>query len=157
MIAVIQRVKSSSVTIAGQVVGQIGQGFNVLLGVQDDDQQEDLDFLVKKIPMLRVFEDDEGKMNRSLLDVNGEMLVISQFTLLADCRRGNRPSFIHAARPEVAIPYYEAFLRRMEESGVRRVAHGEFGADMQVDICNDGPVTIVLNSRDYLDGKGRGK
>lgn len=153
MIAVIQRVKHSSVTIEGEAVGEIGQGFNILLGVKDDDQQADLDYLLKKIPALRVFEDDEGKMNRSILDIGGEVLVISQFTLLADCRRGNRPSFIRAARPEVAIPFYEEFLRRLAESGVKKVACGRFGADMQVEIQNDGPVTIVLDSRDYLNKK----
>lgn len=150
MVAVIQRVLRSSVTIDGTVKGKIGRGFNVLLGVQEDDTQKDLAFLVRKIPALRIFEDDAGKMNRSLLDVGGEMLIISQFTLLADCERGNRPSFIQAARPEKAIPMYEAFIQAMRDAGISRVETGEFGADMQVEIVNDGPVTILMDSKRYV-------
>lgn len=150
MVAVIQRVLRSSVTIDGTVKGEIGRGFNVLLGVQEDDTQKDLAFLVRKIPALRIFEDDAGKMNRSLLDVGGEMLIISQFTLLADCERGNRPSFIQAARPEKAIPMYEAFIQAMRDAGISRVETGEFGADMQVEIVNDGPVTILMDSKRYV-------
>lgn len=150
MVAVIQRVLRSSVTIDGVVKGEIGKGFNILLGVQEDDTDKDLAFLVRKIPALRIFEDDAGKMNRSLLDVGGEMLIISQFTLLADCERGNRPSFIHAARPEKAVPMYEAFIQAMRDAGVSRVETGEFGADMKVEIVNDGPVTILMDSKRYV-------
>lgn len=150
MVAVIQRVLRSSVTIDGVVKGEIGKGFNVLLGVQEDDTEKDLAFLVRKIPALRIFEDDAGKMNRSLLDVGGEMLIISQFTLLADCERGNRPSFIQAARPEKAIPMYEAFIQAMKDAGISRVETGEFGADMKVEIINDGPVTILMDSKRYV-------
>ena len=153
MIAVIQRVKHSSVAVDGLIVGEVQKGLNVLLGVAEDDTQEDLDFLVRKIPMLRIFEDGEGKMNRSILDVSGEMLVVSQFTLLADCQRGNRPSFSAAARPEKVIPMYEEFIRRMKESGIKKVAHGTFGADMQVAIFNDGPVTIVMDTKQYVNRK----
>lgn len=150
MVAVIQRVLRSSVTIDGVVKGEIGKGFNVLLGVQEDDTEKDLAFLVRKIPALRIFEDDAGKMNRSLLDVGGEMLIISQFTLLADCERGNRPSFIQAARPEKAIPMYEAFIQAMRDAGISRVETGEFGADMKVEIINDGPVTILMDTKRYV-------
>lgn len=150
MVAVIQRVLRSSVTIDGVVKGEIGKGFNILLGVQEDDTEKDLAFLVRKIPALRIFEDDAGKMNRSLLDVGGEMLIISQFTLLANCERGNRPSFIQAARPEKAVPMYEAFIQAMRDAGVSRVETGEFGADMKVEIVNDGPVTILMDSKRYV-------
>ena len=148
MKAVIQRVKYSNVKIDGAVVGSCAQGFMILLGVVDGDTREDADKLVKKVPVLRIFEDENGKMNRSCLDIDGEMLVISQFTLAADCAHGRRPSFIGAAKPDVAIPLYEYFVDGLKAAGVRRVETGEFGADMQVELVNDGPVTIILDSKE---------
>lgn len=147
MRALIQRVKSASVVIEGQVHGQIEAGLLVLLGIADTDTAEDLDYLVRKVPALRVFSDEAGKMNLSLMDGRGSLLVVSQFTLIADTAKGNRPSFIGAARPEKAIPLYEEFLARMRATGLT-VANGVFGADMQVSLVNDGPVTILLDSRE---------
>ena len=145
MKAVVQRVKRSSVTIDGKMVGEIGQGLMVLLGVSEDDTERECDYLADKIAGLRIFEDDAGKMNRSLLDIQGEMLIVSQFTLCADCRKGRRPSFVRAARPEKAIPLYEKVIRRLSQQA--HVETGRFGADMQVELVNDGPVTILLESR----------
>ncbi|MEW6079659.1 MAG: D-aminoacyl-tRNA deacylase [Thermodesulfobacteriota bacterium] len=146
MKAVIQRVKKSSVAVDGAIVGRIGAGLLVLLGVADDDTESDADYLSSRIVQLRIFEDDAGKMNRSLLDTGGAMLVVSQFTLLADCRKGRRPSFANAAPPDRAVPLYEYFTRRVREAGVT-TATGRFGAMMDVSLINDGPVTIVLDSR----------
>lgn len=146
MRAVIQRVTESSVTVDGTVIGEIGHGFMVLLGVAEDDTHADADAIVEKIIGLRVFNDDEGKFNLSLLDVKGSVLVISQFTLLGDCRKGRRPSFIKAARPEIAVPLYESVIAGLRERGVR-VATGEFGAHMDVQLVNDGPVTLLVDSR----------
>lgn len=154
MKAVVQRVKRSSVTIDGKMVGKIGQGLMVLLGVSEDDTERECDYLADKIVGLRIFEDDAGKMNRSLLDIQGEMLIVSQFTLCADCRKGRRPSFVRAARPEKAIPLYERFIAQIQAQGVR-TATGEFGADMLVSIENDGPVTIPLDT-DEIMPKGNG-
>lgn len=148
MKAVIQRVKYASVTIDGTVTGSCNQGFMILLGVVDGDTKDDADKLIKKIPVLRIFEDENGKMNRSCLDIGGEMLIISQFTLAADCSHGRRPSFTAAAPPSVAIPLYEYFVQGIRASGVKRVETGEFGADMKVELLNDGPVTIILDSKD---------
>ena len=148
MKAVIQRVKYSNVKIDGEVVGSCGQGFMILLGVVEGDTREDADKLLKKLPHLRVFEDENGKMNLSCLDIDGEMLVISQFTLAADCSHGRRPSFIGAAKPDEAIPLYEYFVDGLKAAGVRRVETGEFGADMKVELVNDGPVTIILDSKE---------
>ena len=146
MRAVVQRVSRSRVTVDGEVTGEIGKGFLVLLGVADGDTAADASLLAEKIVGLRVFEDAEGKMNLSLADVGGAMLVVSQFTLLGDCRKGRRPSFIAAARPEVARELYEAFV-----SAVRRqeivAATGRFQAHMDVELVNDGPVTLLLDSR----------
>lgn len=149
MRAVIQRVSEARVTIDGAVVGEIGQGFVVLLGIHEEDGLEDVSYLVRKISMMRVFEDDEGKMNRSLASLadGGAILSISQFTLYADTKKGNRPSFVKAARPEVAIPLYEAFNQKLREAGLT-VATGEFGADMKVALVNDGPVTIIIDTRE---------
>lgn len=149
MRAVIQRVSEARVTIDGAVVGEIGQGFVVLLGIHEEDGLEDVSYLVRKISMMRVFEDDEGKMNRSLASLadGGAILSISQFTLYADTKKGNRPSFVKAARPEVAIPLYEAFNEQLREAGLT-VATGEFGADMKVALVNDGPVTIIIDTRE---------
>ncbi|MEO1781071.1 D-aminoacyl-tRNA deacylase [Enterococcus diestrammenae] len=149
MRAVIQRVSEARVTIDGAVVGEIGQGFVVLLGIHEEDGLEDVSYLVRKISMMRVFEDDEGKMNRSLASLadGGAILSISQFTLYADTKKGNRPSFVKAARPEVAIPLYEAFNQKLRDAGLT-VATGEFGADMKVALVNDGPVTIIIDTRE---------
>lgn len=148
MKAVIQRVKHASVTIDGAVKGSCQQGFMILLGVVEGDDRTDADKLLKKVPYLRIFEDENGKMNRSCLDIDGEMLVVSQFTLAADCAHGRRPSFIRAAAPQVAIPLYEYFVAGLREAGVKKVDTGEFGADMQVALVNDGPVTILLDSKE---------
>lgn len=149
MRAVVQRVLEASVTIDGVVVGEIGPGFVVLLGIHEEDGPEDVSYLVRKISLMRVFEDDEGKMNRSLASLadGGSVLSISQFTLYADTKKGNRPSFVKAARPEIAIPLYEAFNKQLQQTGVT-VATGKFGADMKVALVNDGPVTIILDTRD---------
>lgn len=146
MKAVVQRVSSSGVTVDGKITGKIGKGFNVLLGVVPEDTEKDAEILAAKIAKLRVFEDADGKMNLSLLDVDGEVLAISQFTLCADIKKGNRPSFIGAAEPEYANRLYEYFQEQLLLNGVRKVEHGIFGADMKVDIQNDGPVTILMDS-----------
>lgn len=148
MKAVIQRVKYASVKIDGEIVGACNQGFMILLGVQQGDTEEDADKLLKKVPVLRIFEDENGKMNKSLIDVNGEVLVVSQFTLLADCSHGRRPSFINSAPPDIANALYEYFVQGMKDAGVSRVETGEFGADMAVELLNDGPVTILLDSKE---------
>jgi D-aminoacyl-tRNA deacylase len=146
MIAVVQRVISSSVTIDQSVVGAIGPGINVLLGVADGDGETDADYLAAKVANLRIFEDDRGKMNRSLIDMAGQMLVVSQFTLLGDCRKGRRPSFIKAAPPDLAERLYQHFVEKVKKLGVD-VQTGRFGAMMQVNIVNDGPVTLLVHSR----------
>ena len=145
MRAVIQRVTRSGVQVGGEQVARISAGLLVLLGVADGDSTPQADFLADKIVNLRVFEDQDGKMNRSLLDTGGEMLVVSQFTLLGDCRKGRRPSFVGAAQPEAANRLYEYFIERCRKHGVRAQT-GRFGAMMQVDLVNDGPVTFVLES-----------
>lgn len=147
MRAVIQRVSEASVTIDEQVVGKIGRGFMILLGIHEEDTQEDADYLIRKIPLLRVFEDAEGKMNQSLQDVVGSVLSVSQFTLYADTKKGNRPSYVKAARPETAIPLYEYFNEGLRKAGLV-VETGEFGGDMDVALINDGPVTILFDTRD---------
>ncbi len=149
MRAVIQRVSEASVEVDGKIVGVIGNGLVVLLGIHREDTEEDLDYLVKKIPELRIFEDAEGKMNLSLREVQGEILAISQFTLYANTRKGRRPSFVEAAPPEIAEPLYERFIEKLQTSGIR-VQRGVFGAMMLVRIFNQGPVTIILNSEDRL-------
>lgn len=145
MRAVIQRVSEARVTIGRDTAGQIGRGYMVLLGIEDVDTEQDADYICDKIIGLRVFEDDQGKMNRGILDVNGAILLISQFTLYGDARHGRRPSFIKAARPEQAIPLYEYAIRRLSQSVP--VETGRFGAEMQVALVNDGPVTILLESK----------
>jgi D-tyrosyl-tRNA(Tyr) deacylase len=147
MRAVIQRVSSASVTIEGHVKSAIGWGFLILLGIEHEDGAEDLDWLAKKIAALRVFGDEQGLMNRSVQDIGGEMLVVSQFTLHAGTKKGNRPSFIRAARPETAIPLYEKFVAALAFESGRPVLTGEFGADMKVALLNDGPVTIFMDSK----------
>lgn len=146
MRAVVQRVNLSSVTVDHAVVGQIKKGLTVLLGVEDGDTEDDVNYMSDKIANLRIFEDEEEKMNLSLLDVNGQMLCISQFTLLGDCRKGRRPSFIKASRPELANTLYLSFVEKVSEMGVH-VETGQFQAHMIVDIQNDGPVTLMLDSR----------
>ena len=147
MRAVIQRVTSASVTIGGTVKSAIGPGLMILLGVGHDDTREDLDYLVKKISALRIFDDEAGVMNRSVMDIGGEVLVVSQFTLMASTKKGNRPSYIEAAGHQLAIPMYEAFCSAMSATIGRPVATGEFGADMQVALVNSGPVTICIDSK----------
>lgn len=146
MRAVVQRVTSGRVTIGEELVGEIGRGLVVLLGVGKGDSSQDVDYLVEKIINLRVFDDPEGKMNLSLLDVQGEMLVVSQFTLFGDCRKGRRPSFTNAAVPERADLLYNEFVQKVVARGVA-VATGRFQALMQVDIHNDGPVTLLVDSK----------
>ena len=146
MKAVIQRVKNASVTVEGQRIAEIGQGLLVLLGVAEGDTERDADVLAAKIANLRIFSDAEDKMNLSLLTVGGEMLVVSQFTLCADCRKGRRPDFFAAAKPDEAERYYLYFCERIKSEGVASVKTGEFGADMQVELLNDGPVTIIIDS-----------
>ena len=146
MRAVVQRVREASVTVDGEVVGAIGPGLLVLLGVAPIDDAAAGSWLAKKLAGLRIFEDDEGRMNRSVLDDNLEVLVVSQFTLFGDCRKGRRPSFVGAARPEHAEPLYERFCEQVTAAGVRHVARGRFGADMKVALLNDGPVTLILDT-----------
>ena len=147
MRAVIQRVTSASVTIEGREKSAIGLGLLILLGVEDADTQEDLAWLVKKISNLRIFDDDEGVMNRSILDVEGEALVVSQFTLYASYKKGNRPSWFRAGSHEHSIPLYNSFCAALSEAIGKRVGTGEFGAEMQVKLVNDGPVTICIDTK----------
>ena len=146
MRAVVQRVTRASVVIANETVGEIGVGLVVLLGVTHDDTPTQAQWLAEKIAGLRIFNDADGKMNRDLADVGGAMLIVSQFTLYGDCRKGKRPSFIDAAPPAIAIPLYEAFINVVKSLGIP-VATGRFGADMQVELVNDGPVTLIVDSR----------
>ncbi|HAS57327.1 MAG TPA: D-tyrosyl-tRNA(Tyr) deacylase [Algoriphagus sp.] len=150
MIAVIQRVSESSVKIEGKVKSQIGLGLMVLLGIEDADQKDDIEWLSKKIVNLRIFPDENEVMNKSLHDVNGEILLISQFTLHASTKKGNRPSYIKAAKPDVAIPLYEQMIGALEQELGKEIGTGEFGADMKVSLINDGPVTIVIDSKNRV-------
>ncbi len=154
MIAVLQRVSSARVVVDGETVGEIQRGLLVLLGVSVADREAESDLLAKKTAELRIFEDPEGKMNLSVKDVSGSVLVVSQFTLLADTRKGRRPSFIDAARPEQAIPLYERFCAKLREEGLT-VGTGRFGAEMKVELVNEGPVTIVLRSEDWNEPRRR--
>ena len=147
MRAVIQRVSKASVTIEGTVKSQIQQGFLILLGICDDDSMEDVDWLVRKIANLRVFDDEKGVMNRSILDMNGEALIVSQFTLYASYKKGNRPSWFKAGSHEHSIPLYEAFCKALSDQLEKPVGTGEFGANMQVELLNDGPVTICMDTK----------
>ena len=147
MRAVIQRVREASVTIDGKLFSAIGPGLMILLGVGHEDGAEDIDYLVKKIAALRIFDDEAGVMNRSVMDIGGEALVVSQFTLMASTKKGNRPSYIHAAGHETAIPLYESFCRALSDAMGRSVATGVFGADMKVALINDGPVTICIDTK----------
>ena len=150
MKAVIQRVSKASVTIEGKRVASIANGLLVLLGIIEEDTQEDINWLSNKITNLRIFEDENNVMNKSVIDVNGDAIVVSQFTLHASTKKGNRPSYIKAAKPEIAIPLYKAFINQLEMDLDKKVQTGEFGADMKVELLNDGPVTIIIdtNSKD---------
>ena len=147
MKAVIQRVSQSSVTINNEIVAQIQQGLLVLVGIEDADNQEDINWLTSKIANLRIFADENEVMNMSLKDIDGEMIVVSQFTLHALTKKGNRPSYIKASKPEIAIPLYESFVKQMEIELGKKVQTGQFGADMKVGLVNDGPVTIIIDTK----------
>ena len=147
MRTVIQRVQLCSVTIDGQLKSNIGNGMLVLVGIEDRDTQEDIEWLCKKIANLRIFDDENGVMNRSVIDTGGEVMVVSQFTLHASTKKGNRPSYIHASKPDFAIPMYESFCAEMGLQIGKNVATGEFGADMKIELLNDGPVTILIDSQ----------
>lgn len=144
---VIQRVSEASVSIKGTMKSAIQQGFLILLGIGEDDSEEDIEWLVKKVVNLRVFDDEQGVMNKSILDINGEILVVSQFTLMASYKKGNRPSYIRAAGHEISIPLYQQFCERLSTQLGKEVGTGEFGADMQVKLVNDGPVTICMDTK----------
>ncbi len=148
MIAVMQRVSEASVTIDQKIAGSIDSGLLILLGITHDDTEEDIEWLSKKMVNLRIFGDDKGKMNLSVADVNGGILLISQFTLHASTKKGNRPSYIEAARPEIAIPLYEKMIVQLEKDLGKNIQTGEFGADMKVSLLNDGPVTIIIDTKD---------
>ena len=147
MRTVIQRVQSASVTIDGEIKSAIGNGLLIFLGIEDKDSEADIEWLVKKIVNLRIFDDENGVMNRSIIDVNGEALVVSQFTLHASTKKGNRPSYIKASKPEKAIPLYNEFCDEMSLALGKTIGTGQFGADMKVGILNDGPVTILIDSQ----------
>lgn len=144
---VIQRVNHASVTIDGKVKSRIGKGFLILLGIGEDDNEDDIDWLVKKVVNLRVFDDENGVMNRSILDTGGDIIVVSQFTLMASYKKGNRPSWIRAAKHEISIPLYNEFVSHLSTALGKNVGTGEFGADMKVDLINDGPVTICMDTK----------
>jgi D-tyrosyl-tRNA(Tyr) deacylase len=148
MIAVIQRVKQASVTVDDRTIGKINDGQLLLLGIEDADNKEDVEWLSRKAANLRIFGDENGVMNRSLIDTSGEMLIVSQFTLHASTKKGNRPSYSKAAKPEVAIPLYELFVKACETHLGKPVETGEFGGDMKVELLNDGPVTIIIDTKD---------
>lgn len=147
MRTVIQRVTQASVTIGEQVKSSIGTGLLILLGIGKNDTEEDINWLVKKVIGLRIFDDERGVMNRSIMDINGEILVVSQFTLMASYKKGNRPSWIHAAPHEISIPLYNHFCDALSEAMGKSIATGEFGADMKVELLNDGPVTICMDTK----------
>ncbi len=147
MRALIQRVKRASVTINSQITGKINEGLLIFLGVGEDDTEKQVQYLVEKCTGLRIFTDEQDKMNLSVKDIKGEILVVSQFTLYGDCKKGKRPSFVRAARPETAIPLYESFIAHCKNTGLN-VQTGEFGADMQIELINDGPVTIWLDTEE---------
>lgn len=148
---VIQRVRHANVKIEGKEVGAIGQGLLILVGIEEADGHEDIDWLCRKVTAMRIFDDENGVMNRSVTDVDGQILVVSQFTLMASTRKGNRPSYIRAARPETAIPLYNAFVAQLKQLLGQDIPTGVFGADMQVELVNDGPVTILMDSKNPHD------
>ena len=147
MKAVLQRVSKASVTVEKKIIASIGKGLLVLIGIENDDTQEDIIWLSNKICRLRIFNDEEGIMNKSVLETDGDVIVVSQFTLHASTKKGNRPSYIRAAKPEIAIPVYEAFVKQMEKDLQKTIGTGEFGADMKVQLLNDGPVTITIDTK----------
>ena len=147
MRVLIQRVKRASVTIDGELISEIAQGLLVLVGICDEDNHEDIEWLTKKISNIRLFDDENGVMNLSLMDIDGELLAVSQFTLMASTKKGNRPSYIKAAKPDISIPLYESFCNEMESALNKPIKRGVFGADMKVDLLNDGPVTIFIDSK----------
>ena len=147
MRAVIQRVSEASVTVKGAIIGQIQRGLMVLVGIVNEDDISDIEWLSKKIANLRIFNDENSVMNKSLLEINGDAIVVSQFTLHASTKKGNRPSYIYAAKPETAIPMYEQFIKQLELQLNKKVGTGQFGADMKVALVNDGPVTIIIDSK----------
>ena len=147
---VVQRVSHASVTIEGQCKSSIGKGMLILVGIEESDGQEDIDWLCKKIVNLRIFDDENGVMNRSILETAGEVLVVSQFTLMARTKKGNRPSYIDAAKPEISVPLYEKFVQSLQKELQKEIKTGVFGADMQVGLINDGPVTIIIDSKNRL-------
>lgn len=144
---VAQRVSEAQVKVDGQLIGSIGKGILILLGVEHEDSEEDADYLIQKVSQLRIFNDDEGKMNLSIADVKGRFLVISQFTLHASTKKGNRPSYIRSARPEVAVPLYQYFIENLAITSASKIETGQFGAEMKVMLVNDGPVTILIDSK----------
>jgi D-tyrosyl-tRNA(Tyr) deacylase len=148
MRAVIQRVTQASCTVDGEITGQIDTGFLILLGIEDADTHDDLQWLAQKICGLRVFGDEKGLMNKALADINGDILLVSQFTLFAQTKKGNRPSFIRAARPDKAIPMYEQMIKTLNAITGKKIATGIFGADMKISLTNDGPVTIIMDTKD---------
>ena len=150
MKAVIQRVKNASVTVDGIKISEIQNGILLLLGVAENDAKADIDWLSKKIANLRIFNDENGVMNTSLIDVNGDAIVVSQFTLQASTKKGNRPSYLKAAKPEIAIPLYEQFVHQFEKDLGKKVQTGEFGADMKVELLNDGPITIIIDTENKI-------
>ena len=147
MRTVIQRVTKASVKVEGTLISSIGNGLLLLLGISDEDTMEDIDWLVRKVLNLRVFNDEEGVMNKSVIDIAGDIIVVSQFTLHASTKKGNRPSYIKAAKPEIAIPIYESFVKQMEKELGKNVGTGIFGANMKVELLNDGPVTIIIDTK----------
>ena len=147
---VVQRVSHASVTIEGHCKSSIGKGMLILVGIEESDGQEDIDWLCKKIVNLRIFDDENGIMNRSILETAGEVLVVSQFTLMARTKKGNRPSYIDAAKPEISVPLYEKFVQSLQKELQKEIKTGVFGADMQVGLINDGPVTIIIDSKNRL-------
>jgi D-tyrosyl-tRNA(Tyr) deacylase len=147
MKAVVQRVRQASVRIDGEIVSEIGQGLLIFLGIGTEDEKADVDWLASKIANLRIFSDESQVMNRSLLETEGETMIVSQFTLMASTKKGNRPSYIRAARPDVAIPLYQDFIREFDRLTGKKAKAGVFGADMKIDLCNDGPVTIVIDTK----------
>ncbi|WP_024770679.1 D-aminoacyl-tRNA deacylase [Aquimarina macrocephali] len=147
MRAVIQRVAEASVSVDGKVISNMNQGLLILIGIEEKDSQEDIDWLSGKISRLRIFDDEAGVMNRSILDINGDAIVVSQFTLHASIKKGNRPSYIKAAKPEIAIPLYENFVQRLELDLEKKIGTGVFGADMKISLLNDGPVTITVDTK----------
>ena len=150
MKAVVQRVAKASVFVNGSITSQISGGLLILLGISDNDTNEDIVWLSNKIANLRIFNDDNGIMNKSIIDIYGNVIVVSQFTLMASTKKGNRPSYIKAAKPEIAIPLYEKFIKQMEADLNKKVGVGVFGADMKIDLLNDGPVTIIIDSKNKI-------